>query len=106
MQSVLTAAPPAQPARQASAQASPACPAVDIRRSEWTILAFLFYAQGIAFLLQAPWAVQSKIAVWNCSVTLVYACLLYFDSFKPGLASSIARDWLPLAVVLLAYREM
>jgi membrane-associated phospholipid phosphatase len=74
-----------------------------IRPSEWVVLAFLFYAEALA---SAVPALQVKVALWNSAILLAYAFLLYGHSIKPTVASSVARDWFPLAVVLFAYREM
>lgn len=79
---------------------------ISIRRSEWVVLAFLFYTEALAHLLPVSAGVQFRIALWNSGIALGYAVLVYIDLVKPSLASSITRDWLPLAVILLAYREM
>jgi membrane-associated phospholipid phosphatase len=105
----MTAMAPAVTARGAAIQRLTARRLIaTIRRSDWVVLAFLFYAQALACVqpaIQAP-AIQAKVAVWNSAIVLAYAFLLYGHSLKPTVASSIARDWFPLAVVLFAYREM
>jgi hypothetical protein len=70
------------------------------------VLAFLFYALALVHVLSAPAAVQYRVAVWNLGALLAYAILLYAEASRPTLFGSVARDWLPLAIVLLAYREM
>jgi membrane-associated phospholipid phosphatase len=77
-----------------------------VRRSEWAVLAFLCYAAALSLLLRAPVWLQYRMWGWNGAILVAYAFLIYFDSVKPVLPAAIARDWLPLAVVLLAYREM
>jgi len=96
----------------ASASAAPALQirvrplASAVRRSEWVVLTFLLYAQALALALPAAPAVQHRIWMWNSGLMLVYGMLLYCDAVKPSLWASVVRDWLPLAAVLLAYREM
>src|SRR5262249_27621726 len=102
MQPALTAAAPVASTRGGSG----AVPAGPIRRSEWVVLAFLFYAQLLTGVLPVPAAIPARIAAWNAAIALAYAILIYVDFAKPTLVSGITRDWLPLAVVVLAYREM
>jgi len=101
MQSALNAIAPGAPARDDSGTL-----AVSIRRSEWVVLAFLFYAQALAHLPPVSTAVQYRISVWNPATAVAYAVLLYVDSVNPTLSAGIVRDWLPLALIVLAYREM
>jgi membrane-associated phospholipid phosphatase len=75
------------------------------RRSEWVIAAFLVYAAGLALYLPVGAAVRGRILMVNFAVLLVYAALIRFDR-AGSRALSIVRDWLPPALVLLAYREM
>jgi membrane-associated phospholipid phosphatase len=77
-----------------------------VRRSEWVVVAFLFYAVALAEVLPLRSAVQSRVLVWNCAIVLAYSILVGVDFAKPSLPASITRDWLPLAIVLFAYREM
>ena len=44
--------------------------------------------------------------VLNSMLLAGYALLVFRDKAKPHEYSSIARDWLPLLLILLAYREM
>lgn len=77
-----------------------------VRRSEWVVLAFLLYAPALSLLLRTPASLQHRLWICNAAIVAAYGLLIYFDSIKPALAAAIARDWLPLAIVLLAYREM
>jgi len=102
MQPTLTAIAPAAPAPGISVRRLTG----SIRRSEWVVLVFLCYTQALTGVLPVSTAVQTKVALWNCALVLAYAILLYVDSVRHSLFASIARDWLALAAVLLAYREM
>jgi len=56
MQFALSTIAPGAPARDASDRTV----AVSIRRSEWILLAFLFYAQALAHVLPVAAAVQHR----------------------------------------------
>lgn len=77
-----------------------------IRGSEWVLVIFLIYAVAAAMLLPAGFNIRERVALWNLGTILACGLLIHFDRDKPSLALSIIRDWLPLAVLLLAYREM
>lgn len=77
-----------------------------LRKAEWIIFAFLVYAVALSFLWPAPRGLSSRLLWVNSAVMLGYAALIAVDFLKPRLAFSVARDWLPLAFILLAYREM
>ncbi len=77
-----------------------------VRNSEWVVIAFLAYAAIIGQELPVPQAVRDRVLLVNVVVALVYAVLIRRDYAEPRLALSVIRDWLPLAVVILAYREM
>src|SRR5580693_3758067 len=81
-------------------------PTSSVRRSEWVVLAFLLYAQLLALALPAAAAVQYRVCATNSVLMLAYAALIGWDLVKPNLTASVVRDWLPLAAVILAYREM
>lgn len=77
-----------------------------VRGSEWVVVIFLIYAVAAAVLLPAAAEVKERVALWNFGVILVYGMLIHSDRDDRFLAISVARDWMPLAVLLLAYQEM
>jgi membrane-associated phospholipid phosphatase len=77
-----------------------------VRGSEWVLVIFLIYAAAAAVLLPSGPDVRERVALCNFGVILVYGLLIHFDRGNRSLVVSVARDWLPLAVLLLAYREM
>jgi membrane-associated phospholipid phosphatase len=77
-----------------------------VRGSEWVLVIFLIYAAAAAVLLPAAPDVRERVALWNFGVILVYGLLIQFDRGNQSLALSVTRDWMPLAVLLLAYQEM
>lgn len=77
-----------------------------VRRAEWILFAFLVYAPVLAVLMRGPGALAARLSLANSAVLLAYAAAIGFDAARPRLALGVARDWAPLALVLLAYREM
>lgn len=102
MQTALTA----PDLRLVQSRASAPAAAGVIRRAEWIILAFLLYAPALTYFMPAPEGLRTRLASLNLSVVLAYAGLIYLDLSKPRLILGVIRDWLPLGMVLLAYREM
>jgi membrane-associated phospholipid phosphatase len=85
---------------------SAAAPRAVVRRSEWVIAAFLTYAAITAVILPVAPPVRNLVVLLNLAVILAYGLLVHFDSANRMAALSIARDWLPLVLIVLAYREM
>ena len=77
-----------------------------VRRTEWVVLAFLVYAVAAANLLPVGPSVAGRVAAVNLALIVVYGAIIRADRTRPRLALSVVRDWLPLAAILLAYREM
>lgn len=80
--------------------------AAAVRRSEWVVLAFLAYASLLGSIMPVAPEVRDRIVLVNLSLGILYGVLIRRDSARPRLALSVIRDWLPLATVILAYREM
>jgi membrane-associated phospholipid phosphatase len=70
-----------------------------LRPSEWIYLGYFVYAAILSFLFPLPPLIRWRIAMVAAVVAAVFA-LLARSRF------SIVRDWLPLCLTLLAYREM
>jgi hypothetical protein len=78
----------------------------DVRKSEWVIFSFLVYAVSLAALLHVATSVRTRVIVLNTAVILSYAFLVLLSRTKRQLALSVTRDWIPMALIILAYREM
>ena len=76
------------------------------RACEWVVIAFLVYSIGLALILPVAPAVRNRLALVNCAVILAYGILIHADFRKWAPAIAVVRDWLPLGLTLLAYREM
>jgi membrane-associated phospholipid phosphatase len=77
-----------------------------VRGSEWVLVIFLIYSLAAVVLLPAGPDVRERVALWNLGIILAYVPLIHFDRDKRFLALGVIRDWMPLAVLLLAYQEM
>ena len=76
------------------------------RRSELVLLVFLAYAAVLALLRPIGPPVRWLIVLFNLHLAAVYALLAYAASLRSTLLLAVVRDWFPLCVLLLAYREM
>jgi membrane-associated phospholipid phosphatase len=77
-----------------------------VRKPEWVVLAFLIYAAILGAALPVAPAIGLRVIFLNLAIVSGYAALIALDGRYRGLALSVTRDWAPLAVVILAYREM
>ncbi len=102
MESILAAPALTQVANHTSTAASVSV----VRRPEWIIFGFLLYAPALTFFLPAPGGLRTRLAFLNLAVILVYVGLICLNYAKPRLIWAVVRDWLPLGMILLAYREM
>ena len=76
-----------------------------VRRTEWILAGFLLYAAAAACVLPVSAPVRLVTMATNLAILLDYMALVYADSCRGG-TLGIVRDWAPLALILLAYREM
>ena len=77
-----------------------------VRRSEWVLWAFLAYAAIMARVAPLPQTASARTIGLNLTLLAFYALLVVRDKAKPHEYMSIARDWLPFILTLLAYLEM
>ena len=77
-----------------------------VRRSEWVILVFLVYASIASEVIPIAAAGRARTLLLNFAILAGYALLIRADTVRSRLATSVCRDWLSLALILLAYREM
>jgi membrane-associated phospholipid phosphatase len=76
------------------------------RRSEWVLIVYFVYAAILAQLLPLKYPIPILTLVLNFAVLNGYALLAYADSLRRRRFLSIVRDWYPLPLILLSYREM
>ncbi|MCC6857148.1 MAG: phosphatase PAP2 family protein [Bryobacterales bacterium] len=77
-----------------------------LRSSEWVIAAYFSYAALLAWLLPVPRRVAAVTLVLNLTILAGLLLLAYADSFRQGRFLGTVRDWFPLPLMLLGYREM
>ncbi len=77
----------------------------EFRRSEWICLAYFAYTSLVAALRPLPLA--TRLEVWFADAAVFAALwLLALPAAARRPALAVLRDWLPLALILLAYRQM
>ena len=76
------------------------------RWPERVIVGFLIYAAAAAMTLSAAPPVRNLVVLLNLAIILTYWVLIYLDSARPMRVTGVIRDWLPLALILIVYREM
>lgn len=77
-----------------------------LRLSEWALIVFFSYSALVAVLF--PMGAEWKAAAVGVAavVSLLALALSRFDKRAPSDPFSVCRDWLPIALTLVAYREM
>jgi membrane-associated phospholipid phosphatase len=77
------------------------------RRSEWLLAAYFTYTAVLAmFVLPVRPPIPILTAILNLTIVAGFALVAYADSFRRGMLLGVVRDWFPLALILLCYREM
>jgi membrane-associated phospholipid phosphatase len=79
---------------------------LSFRASEWLLLAFFAYiALLIPFFRDRPRLHGQPLVLLCCAIALI-AVIAYGERLRLGRPVSYARDWLPLGLTLVAFREM
>ncbi|MBK5295022.1 MAG: phosphatase PAP2 family protein [Acidobacteriia bacterium] len=76
------------------------------RRSEVVAMAYFLYAGVVAVVRPVNWEITFNVLWLNLTVVGSFCLLAYADSFRRRRLLGSLRDWLPLPLLLLAYREM
>jgi len=77
-----------------------------VRRSELVLFIYFVYATALAMLLHVGGEVRVVSLVLNLTILAGYALLIYAHDLRGRKLLDVTRDWLPLVLLLLAYREM
>ena len=77
-----------------------------MRWSELVLSVYFAYAAALALLLPVSAEVRAVSVVLNLTVLAGYALLIYAHGLRGRKILAMMRDWLPLVLLLLAYREM
>jgi membrane-associated phospholipid phosphatase len=76
------------------------------RASELLLIAYLVYAGGVAAVLPVSPEIRRTTLLLNAAVISAYGLLAYVDSLRRTRWLGVIRDWFPVTLMLLCYREM
>ncbi len=79
-------------------------PARSLRPPETIFLCYFGYTAALASILQLPRAILGGVVTLLC-VAALFAFLIWLESRHRAVAG-VLRDWIPLGLVIVAYREM
>jgi membrane-associated phospholipid phosphatase len=79
---------------------------VRLRRSELFFSAYFLYAAGVALARPIPPELQKMIVALNFALIGWFVLMAWGDRFREDSYLSRVRDWYPVPLILLAYREM
>jgi len=74
-----------------------------VRLSEWILAAYFAYVTALSWILPVQSGVPMRTIIVNALVLCFYGVLL---RFRDSIAVEHLRNWIPLALMLLAYKEM
>jgi membrane-associated phospholipid phosphatase len=77
-----------------------------VRLSEWLLAGYFVYTSVLALALDLRPPIPLVTVLVNALVIGGYFFLTWADSFRHGLLLGVMRDWYPLLLSLLAYRQM
>lgn len=77
-----------------------------LRRSEWVVIAYLTYTAVVSFVLPVRAPIPAITVALNAVVIGGFLLLAYAHSFRKPEFLDIMRDWYPVPLMLLCYREM
>jgi membrane-associated phospholipid phosphatase len=77
-----------------------------VRWSELVLSIYFIYATALAILLPVSADVRVVSVALNLTILAGYSLLIYAHGLRGRKLFGMTRDWLPLVLLLLAYREM
>jgi hypothetical protein len=77
-----------------------------VRRSEWIVTGYFIYTSILALIVPLRPPIPTITVALNLTILAGYALLIFADSLRRQEFLSIVRDWYPMPLMLLAYREM
>src|SRR5689334_13766589 len=77
-----------------------------MRLSEWVLAVYFTYVTALSLIRVIPPDVRVRTLVVNGLLLCAYAVLLGSARLRGSLAAQHLRNWIPLALMLLAYKEM
>ncbi|MFB3776552.1 MAG: phosphatase PAP2 family protein [Bryobacteraceae bacterium] len=79
---------------------------IAIRRSEWVLIAYFAYVAALARVLPAKDPIPTVTLWLNATILAAYFLVAYADSLRRRPLLGVLRDWYPMPLIMLAYREM
>jgi membrane-associated phospholipid phosphatase len=77
-----------------------------LRRSEWVLIVYLVYTGVLSLVLPVRAPIPTVTIALNIIVIAGFLLLAYAYSFRKPELLGIMRDWYPVSLMLLCYREM
>jgi membrane-associated phospholipid phosphatase len=77
-----------------------------MRLSERVLAAYFAYVTALSLILPVPQGIRVRTLIVNGFLLCLYAILLGATRFRDNLAAQHLRNWIPLGLMLLAYKEM
>ncbi len=77
-----------------------------LRRSEWLLAAFFLYTAVLAVALPLRTEIRVLTVIMDALVIAGLATLSWAESLRGSTFFVVLRDWYPLPMILLVYREM
>ncbi len=77
-----------------------------LRRSEWVLMVYLVYTGVLSLVLPVRAPIPAITVALNTIVIAGFLLLAYAYSFRKPEFLGIMRDWYPVPLMLLCYREM
>lgn len=77
-----------------------------LRLSEWILAGYFSYTSVLAVFLPLAVEVRIRILVVSLAILSAYALLRWFDNPAERKWLEVTRDWLPMALAIVAYRQM
>jgi membrane-associated phospholipid phosphatase len=77
-----------------------------MRLSEWILAAYFSYVTALSLIRTIPADIRVRTVVVNALLLCFYAFFLGSARLRNSLVAQHMRNWIPLALMLLAYKEM
>jgi membrane-associated phospholipid phosphatase len=77
-----------------------------LRLSEWILAGYFSYTSLLAVFLPLASEVRIRILAVSLAILSTYALLRWFDDPADKKWLDVTRDWLPMALAIVAYRQM
>jgi membrane-associated phospholipid phosphatase len=77
-----------------------------LRRHEWLVIIYFLYAAALSLFLRARASVAAVTFAVNLAVIAGFFLLAYAHSLRARYFLGVFRDWYPIPLMVLAYREI